>query len=333
MSEKNKPAISIIVPVYKVEAYLDECVQSIITQSFTDFELILVDDGSPDRCGAMCDEYARRDSRVRVLHQENVGQAGARNAGICLAEGAGLAFVDSDDVLAPDSLGKLWEEMQATGADIVLGRVLRFDDNGNTRPYGTLNKRKEMKSIDALMLILEGSKINISVCGGLYRREVWEGLKMPIGYVCEDLYVTPDLYLRANKVIYTPVLWYMYRDNAQSTMASLYRKCNPQVLEVVEHVISVIKAYDYNLYLATLWSALRRAWKYVGIVYTTNRQQEEAAFLESTRELLRRYWTDLPFCGRMRLSETIGVWSFLNYPSLCNLLYGIKTYLTYIKRN
>ena len=98
------PLISVIVPVYKVETYLPTCVDSILSQTFSDFELILVDDGSPDACGAMCDGYAREDSRIRVIHQKNGGLSAARNTGLDIAKGEYVTFVDSDDVIAPDCL-------------------------------------------------------------------------------------------------------------------------------------------------------------------------------------------------------------------------------------
>ena len=99
--QKKSPEISIIVPVYKVEKYLNECIDSILAQTFTDFELILVDDGSPDNCPALCDAAAEKDSRVRVIHQQNKGLSGARNAGINVARGNWLGFVDSDDMIDP----------------------------------------------------------------------------------------------------------------------------------------------------------------------------------------------------------------------------------------
>ena len=112
------PEISIIVPVYKVEKYLDTCVRSILAQTFTDFELILVDDGSPDQCGALCDAYAVEDSRIVVIHKENGGLSSARNAGIEAARGTYIGFVDSDDYIAPDMYSFLYENMKKARAEI-----------------------------------------------------------------------------------------------------------------------------------------------------------------------------------------------------------------------
>lgn len=114
--------ISVIIPVYNVETYLCRCVDSVLDQSYRNIEVILVDDGSPDGCPAICDEYARQDDRVRVIHQENAGLSGARNAGIDAAKGAWLAFVDSDDYLAEDFLSRLYEACVSTGSDMSVCR-------------------------------------------------------------------------------------------------------------------------------------------------------------------------------------------------------------------
>lgn len=316
--------MSIIVPVYKVEEYLSECVDSILSQSFKDYELILIDDGSPDICGDMCDRYAVQDKRIRVIHQANAGQSAARNAGIEASCGEVIAFVDSDDKLAPDALCTLYNEMIENDADIVLGKVIRFVPNQGERPYTRLNERKEMDGKTALMLLLQGTSINISVCGGLYRRNIFTKLRMPVGYVCEDWYITPSIYFQANKVIFVPTLYYLYRDNPQSTMANLYRRCNPQVIEVAQHVINVIKEKDCELYRLTLWSNLKRVWKYVGIVYMVKRWNDESDFLHEVRKVMQFYWKDLLQSGQMNMAEKVGVWSFCFCRPLCAFLYFIK---------
>lgn len=119
MSGGGTPCLSVVVPVYKVEAYLDACVQSILAQTFTDFELILVDDGSPDNCPALCDAWAERDGRVRVVHKENGGLSSARNAGMAIARGDYVAFVDSDDTIAPETYAVCMEKALAGGLQLV----------------------------------------------------------------------------------------------------------------------------------------------------------------------------------------------------------------------
>ena len=125
------PQISVIVPVYKVESYLPRCIDSILAQTFTDFELILVDDGSPDNCGVICDEYAARDNRIHVIHKENGGVSSARNAGIRLAGSDWITFVDSDDYLAENALDRAHYWSEHDSADILCLDVLPTDGDGN----------------------------------------------------------------------------------------------------------------------------------------------------------------------------------------------------------
>ena len=124
------PAISVIIPVYRVERYLDACVSSVLAQTFGDFEIILVDDGSPDGCPALCDAWVRKDPRIRVIHRENGGLSAARNTGIEAAKGQFLAFVDSDDLLEPDTLRRAYEAQRQHDADLVVFNLCFADENG-----------------------------------------------------------------------------------------------------------------------------------------------------------------------------------------------------------
>jgi V/A-type H+-transporting ATPase subunit B len=135
-AEIGRPEISIIVPVYQVEKYLNECIDSILAQTFTDFELILVDDGSPDNCPALCDAAAKRDSRVRVIHKQNGGVSTARNAGLDAAQGNWIAFVDSDDTVEPEYLEKMHKVVLETGADFAICSSQCIDENGKTLAGG-----------------------------------------------------------------------------------------------------------------------------------------------------------------------------------------------------
>lgn len=126
------PGLSVIIPVYKVEQYLDQCVASVLRQTFADLEIILVNDGSPDACPTLCDAYAQKDARVRVVHQENLGLAGARNTGLRLATGDYVAFLDSDDYLEPDAYAKLHAAAVSHDADIAFCQARYFDESAES---------------------------------------------------------------------------------------------------------------------------------------------------------------------------------------------------------
>lgn len=323
---KNNPEISIIVPVYKVEKYLTECIDSILFQSFIDFELLLIDDGSPDKCPQICDEYSKRDLRVVTYHKKNGGQSSARNLGLDHARGRYIMFVDGDDLLAEDALEYLHSEIITTNADVVLGKIVRFTTGTvASRPYTRLDIRKEMSGRKTLEMLLKGTLLNISVCGGLYKREIWNELRMPEGYICEDWYVTPSIYLNTDKVIFIPKLIYLYRDNPGSTMGGLMRKPNLQVIQVAEHCISAIRySGDTQLYIKTLWSNLRRVWKYVGIIYRRGPVSEDTEFLAECRIFFKKYLSTAFRSRQMNLQEILGCFSFCYCEPLCRLLYSFK---------
>jgi glycosyltransferase involved in cell wall biosynthesis len=197
--------ISIIVPVYKTEKFLRRCIDSVLAQAFSDFECILVDDGSPDGCPAICDEYAEADRRVRVIHQENAGTARARDAGVKASAGKYLVFVDSDDFIPPEPVRLLYEKAHESGADIVCGAI-RF-----------LFKKREVVYMDVLDFSnpLEHifQSLNNGVCGKIYRREIYPGgLYIPGSNYGEDLIINAQIFSRATreKIAFTDSVVYTY---------------------------------------------------------------------------------------------------------------------------
>ena len=160
--------LSVIVPVYNVEKYIHKCIDSIIGQTFTDLEIILIDDGSPDRCGEICDEYAERDARVKVIHKENQGLSAARNDGIEHATGEWIAFVDSDDWCAPDYYQRLFQEMK-DGVDVFCGDGAVFEYEKGARIRGSFSapffytKPEEIKTLQTKVLFYGGDHLTMGV--------------------------------------------------------------------------------------------------------------------------------------------------------------------------
>lgn len=250
------PTISVIVPVYKVEKYLARCVDSILGQTFRDLEVLLVDDGSPDRCGALCDAYAGKDSRVRVLHKENGGLSDARNAGIDAARGEWLAFVDSDDYIDPDMYAFLYEA--ATREEACVATCGLYDQYANRhveRPAGGYYRVTD--AVEAVRIVLEAKITSVTVVNKLYRRELFEGLRFRKGKTAEDAFIMVDLLSRAERIVITnePKYCYFHRENSITTSPF-----NPRDLDAVE-------AYEYNARRALELSnsladavLLRRCW-------------------------------------------------------------------------
>ena len=217
--EREKaPLLSIIVPVYKVENYLPKCIDSILAQTFTDFELILVDDGSPDNCPALCDAAAEKDARVRVIHQKNGGLSAARNAGLDAARGAWIGFVDSDDYIAPEMYEVLYQAVQSTGADLALCDYAEVDEAGKPCPPmhvslsgGELTGQELLKRASGLMVQLAWNK--------LYRRAIFTQLRYPEGKLNEDLFLIPEVCLQIQKAVVVPKELYYYVQRGGSIMS------------------------------------------------------------------------------------------------------------------
>lgn len=220
--------ITIVVPVYKVEAYLNRCVDSILAQTFTDFELILVDDGSPDNCGKMCDEYAEKDSRISVIHQKNGGLSAARNSGIDIARGEWITFIDSDDWIHPDYLRVLLEAAKKYGADVAVGRYESVRD-GDEVDNGTIDPDVGLENVEDFWV---NNRTNATVAWGkLYKRSFFDELRYPVGKYHEDEYVTHKILFACEKlaVVDAPIYRYFYNDSSISRMNYLRRL--PDILE------------------------------------------------------------------------------------------------------
>ena len=204
--------ISIIVPVYKVELYLGQCVDSILAQTYREIEVLLIDDGSPDKCGEMCDAYASKDPRVKVFHTENGGLSAARNEGLKHATGDYIAFVDSDDWIDPDMYEVLLKDLLENGSDVSFCGF--WNDFPNTTTETAFEKR--VLQGNEIIESMVAAKINNHVWNKLYRRRIFEELEFPVGMLYEDAMILPRILSRCNKVSVVPGSKYHYRQREDS---------------------------------------------------------------------------------------------------------------------
>lgn len=208
------PTISVIVPIYKVEPYLRQCVDSILGQTFRDFELILVDDGSPDGCPAICDEYAKMDSRVKVIHKENGGLSSARNVGLDVAKGEYIAFVDSDDWIHLEYLEQLMNAIQSQNADMSVCNIIPSyppDYTGWKRKVSVLEYEKLTQQQMADRLTEKANWFYVVAWNKLYRRGIWDRLRFPEGFIHEDEAVIHRVIRSCQKIAVIPEPLYYYR--------------------------------------------------------------------------------------------------------------------------
>ena len=226
-------SISIIVPVYNVEPYLERCVRSILAQSHTDWELLLVDDGSPDHCPEICDSYAAKDKRIKVIHKTNGGLSDARNHGLEIAPGDYVLFVDSDDYIHPEMLRVMSQLGEREDADIVQCSYIR----GTKDKFPSIKESTKHETFDNLS-IFTSTKQQTILCAKLYRRSLWNGLRMPIGKIHEDDFTTWKLYYRSRKIVITDTPYYYYYKNPLGIMANEGRRFSPLLVEAYEERIS-----------------------------------------------------------------------------------------------
>ena len=220
MSEKrteNHPEISVIVPVYKVEKYLNECIDSILAQTFTDFELILVDDGSPDGCPALCDAAAAKDSRIRVIHKPNGGVSSARNAGLDAACGNWIGFVDPDDFVDKTYYEKMLRAAKQAGAELASCNILYLEADGSRSSYQDTPLRNEVISKEEAIHRIRLTPL-VQAATRLHRRDVFADLRFPVGKNYEDAFTTPEVLEHINSVACVEDVLYHYRLNPEGIM-------------------------------------------------------------------------------------------------------------------
>ncbi len=210
--------ISVIIPVYKVEQYLDRCVQSIVAQEYVNLEIILVDDGSPDLCPQKCDDWARQDARIKVIHKCNGGVSDARNVGIANSHGKYVVFVDSDDYVDMRFVACLYDQICANKAQISCVDMLMFDDVNSVHPDTEEHETEIYNAKGAMAASFNSSKFQNFVWNKMFERKLFESVSFPIGRVLEDLAVVYRLIEQCSVVSYCPVKLYYYFQRESSIL-------------------------------------------------------------------------------------------------------------------
>lgn len=215
MNDKQ-PLISIIVPIYNVEKYLRRCIDSVLKQSYQNLEVWLVDDGSPDDCPAICDEYVSRDNRVKIIHKKNGGLADARNVALDKAIGDYIVCVDSDDYISPTHIEGLYKLIEQYDADVAINTSCSFLEGNEPKPKDADKKVYTYDGLHAVETMFYQERFDTSAWGKMYKRELFDGIRYPKGLLFEDLPTTYRLLLKANKVAFQDVQSYYYLLRADS---------------------------------------------------------------------------------------------------------------------
>lgn len=254
--------ISIIVPIYNVEKYLRKCVDSLIRQTNTDIEIILVDDGSTDSSGNICDELSTIDARIKVIHKKNGGLSSARNAGIDVAKGDYLAFVDSDDFVELDMYAVLLEGIKKSGKNIsCCGRMVDIFGQYSNIEF-VIDSPKTFTKDEAIREILYLENIDVSACDKLYDKKLFSNVRYPEGKISEDAAVIFEIVQNSNGIYHVgkPYYHYVFRNN--SITKSKYSEKKHDVINNLENTKNFLEKnypnflYDYKVYCAVSVGAL-----------------------------------------------------------------------------
>lgn len=216
--KQNNDLISIVIPIYNVEKYLKRCVDSVINQTYKNLEIILVDDGSTDNCGKICDEYAKKDKRIKVIHKKNGGLSDARNAGIDVSKGRYLSFIDSDDFVDKRFIGTLYNNLINNDADLSLVKYYSFSKNEDV--YETMEDEKitVLSRDEYFNLIYEEPVNSVVAWNKLYKKEIFNEIRYPVGKINEDEAVIHYIIGNISKIVISNLELYYYFQRNDSIM-------------------------------------------------------------------------------------------------------------------
>lgn len=206
----NQPLVSVIVPCYNVEQFLPKCIDSILNQTYKNLEVWLVDDGSPDKCGAICDEYAKKDTRIKVIHKKNGGLADARNVALDVMTGEYVVCVDSDDYISPTHIEGLYHLIEKYGADVSVNTFCSFYEGSSPNPSSKSAKDWVLDGLHATEMMFYQEYFDNTAWGKMYKASLFDGIRYPKGLLFEDLPTTYRLLLKANKVVFNDEQSYFY---------------------------------------------------------------------------------------------------------------------------
>jgi len=260
----EKDLISIVVPIYNVEKYLKKCIDSIISQTYTNLEIILIDDGSPDNCGKICDEYAQKDSRIKVIHKENAGVSQARNVGLDNASGKYITFVDSDDYIECEHIENLYNALKENNTQISQCNILKVNDKKEVlEKLGY--KESQIKSTKEILKESFGQHWveNAVVWNKIYDKKIFEGIRYPIGKIHEDEFVIYKVLYKVDKIALINEYSYNYRKNKNSIMGRRFNVERFDILNAFEERLKFFQERrEVELYQTTMIAYLKKMQEY-----------------------------------------------------------------------
>ena len=321
----NDELISVIVPIYNVEKYLRKCIDSISNQTYRNLEIILVDDGSPDNCGKICDEYAKEDKRIRVIHKKNGGLSDARNAGIDIATGKYITFIDSDDYIENDYVNYLYDLIKKYNCDIsICAYKLKVEDKIND--FGKKYCEEKMTTEKCLERMLCERGFTVSAWAKMYKSDLFNDVRFPIGKICEDNGTTYKLIKKCKNIIYGNIGKYIYIVRDDSIMNSKFSLKKMDLIELTDIMAEeldkdfpILKDAIIKRKMQSRFSVLRQ------ILFSCDKENMKIA-VKIRKELIKEYWRQIFVNRKLDFRDRIAFVSLL-----CGLTFYKNNWKIYLK--
>lgn len=319
---KNNPLISIIVPIYNVEQYLEKCIESILAQDYSPLEIILVDDGATDKSGEICDIYAKKYENITAIHKKNGGLSSARNAGMEVMKGEYVSFIDSDDYIAPDMMSTLYEDLVNDNADISCISFYNVFPSKKVKNTD-LTEKVILSREKALESFLFNGYLTPCACGKLYKRELWNNIIFPEGRLFEDQLTTYKILDLANKVVFNPDPKYFYLKREGSIGHS---KFNEKTYDLYE---AINEEYDFIVgkypELKANMSVAKITWEvvFINMMIQADSQWYNKELIKNVRGFSRKNILSVFKCPYINLTRKIQITLFSYIFNTYQGLYGL----------
>ncbi|WP_279006226.1 glycosyltransferase family 2 protein [Thomasclavelia cocleata] len=308
--------ISIIIPVYNVELYLDKCLQSVVNQTYRNIEIILIDDGASDNSGIICDRWQKKDSRIKVIHKTNGGLSSARNVGIEHANGEYLMFIDSDDIVSDELCRILIEMMKNNDADISICNAKHiFDDVVSFKSTGKLHFYNRNNAICELWY---QKSFLPSAWGKLYKRELFKNIRFTEGIIFEDIDIMHELFYQCNKIIYGEMELYGYVHHENSITTKKYSKKDNVILNICDKICEFASDKDINLQNAAKSYNVAGALR---VYLNAPNTFEYKDIIEKAKKIIRKYGKDVLKDQNIRKKNRYALYIYIYLRPLLKVVY------------
>lgn len=303
--------ISVIIPVYKVESYLPRCVDSVLAQTYQNLEIFLVDDGSPDRCGEICDAYAAKDSRIIVIHKINGGLSDARNAALDVCSGEYISFVDSDDYVSNDFIESLYHAIQIFQTKLAICGIVKFDEAGKEyTDYSPSDAERCVSGEEMMNTVWRPAAWN-----KLYHRSLFANTRYPVGKLYEDLFIYHDILAMLDCIAFTGKNSYHYFNRQSSIMNKPYDIRNADIIEGLDLRIRKLREMGYeglaDLQLPFMINSTMEAWQKL-----QNGSSSEKQRLTEVKTICNRHYREMLAASCFSWKQKLKISVFRIFPAV-----------------